>query len=1138
MNAYFKKGFLAIPKLFPLRNRRGLLLACLLMAWMGNILYAQTEGSFNTRIVKGIVYDENKEVLPGAHVLIEGSKEGISTLADGDYSIAIPKNKKVTLIFSFIGMRPEKVVIEAGVKDVKKNVVLKADNYRLDEVVITTGYQNIDPRKSTMAISSVKMEDVLAPHMTTIDQALEGRIPDLLFMQNSGEAGSTARLRVRGTSTILGNREPLWVLDGFVLQDPVDVSPEQLNDPDYINYVGNAISGINPQDIERIDVLKDAAATALYGARASNGVIVVTTKKGQVGAPSISYSNQTKMTMRPRYSDRNINLMNSQERVLFGQELCEMHYVFPKNMPMVGYEGEFYRYQTGQISYDEFKNNVKWYETINTDWFDLLTRDAVTHSHTLSISGGTEQTRYYASLGYTRENGVINTQYTDRYTASMNLNTTLAKNLRVSLRMNGNVRKQNHLPQQVKVLDYAYETTRALPAFNPDGTYYYYKKHGYDVGRGEKYNNLYNYNILNEIDNTSDEYSGNTISANLDLNYRVAEWGDITLAAYYSRSSTLQTTWFGENTNYVAILKNGEVADTPFEGEQGYCELPYGGILNTNNSINENLTGRIQANLRHAFGADEDQMISATFGYEVNMLRSNGVADETRGYYKDRGMKYMSMTEAELVKYPYYLNWMANGHRRLSAGKTNSISGYLTLGYDFKSYFSLGLSGRFDASNKFGSRSNEKFLPVWSVSGRWNIRETFFKNSDVFDDWNLRASYGKTGNMLDGETPNLLIKQGVFDTWYGENTSTVASLPNPNLRWEQTSQTNIGIEASFLGGRLNVGGDWWYKYVEDAFAQIDVSTVNGVQSYRMNNGDLENKGYSIYVSGTPIKTKDWRLYLSTSYSWADNSVKTDVSDTYDLYDYLNGTAIIDGKPVGTFYSYEYKGLNPVTGVPMFDDYEDRQHLLAGKTLTEVVQMIMVESGNREPKFTGSLYATLSYKQFSLNTSFIYSLGSKIRMFQLYTPIANGVASDKNVRKEFADRWSRPGDEKYTNIPTLVSKSDPNYGKYNNHWSNSVSAQQGGIPAFANSLWDMYDKSDLRVVPGDYLKMNNLSLSYTFTGKQLAKTFLKHCRLTFAVNNVFTLASSKLNGQDPTQAGFTSINLSSRPAYTFGLDVTF
>ena len=392
--------------------------------------------------------------------------------------------------------------------------------------------------------------------------------------------------------------------------------------------------------------------------------------------------------------------------------------------------------------------------------------------------------------------------------------------------------------------------------------------------------------------------------------------------------------------------------------------------------------------------------------------------------------------------------------------------------------------------------------------------------------------------MLDGETPNLLIQQDVFNTWYGENTSHVAYLPNPNLRWEQTTQTNIGLELTFFGGRLNIGGDYWRKDVKDAFADVKVSTVNGVYNYRMNNGSLKNSGYSIYVSGTPWKTKDWSLYMSTSYSYSDNTVQTDVNDTYSIYDYLSGTAIIDGKAIGTFYSYEFLGLNPETGIPMFDDFKDRQHLLKGKTLGEAVQLAMIETGNREPKFQGSLYTTLRYKRLSLSTNLIYSFGNKIRMFELYTPIINGINSDKNVRKEFVDRWQRPGDEKTTIIPALISKGDPNYSSYNSHWSTTQAADNAGIPAFGSSLWSMYDKSDIRVVPGDYVKMSNLSMTYNFPTKALEKTMFKSCRLSLAMSNVFTIASKKLNGQDPTQAGFSSINMSQRPSYTFALDVSF
>lgn len=1096
------------------------------------------------RQMKGLVTDENDIPIAGARVRVKETKTAVITDADGRYQIKVPTGK-ATIEISSVGMRARRITLHAGSEAVERNVVLYSLGSNLGEVVITNGYQTIDPRKNTAAISSVKMDDILMPNMTTVDMALEGRIPDLVFTTNSGEAGVTGRVRVRGTSTIVGNREPLWVLDGFILQDPVNVSNDQLNDPDYINYVGNAISGINPEDIDRIDVLKDAAATALYGTRASNGVIVVTTKRGKVGPPTIRYSNQTTITRRPHYGDSDIKLMNSQERMQFGKDLCDAHYVFPTSMPMVGYEGAYYRYQTAQISYAEFLSEVKRYETVNTDWFDLLTENAVTQQHTLSLSGGSENTRYYASAGYTRQNDVVKTQYVDRYTASMNIMANITKNLVANVRFSGNIQKKNHLPGEVGVLDYAYQTTRVLPAYNPDGTLYYYKRHGYTVGDGQKNNDLYNYNILNEMQNSASDYSGNTIITSADLTYRLLGIADFTAAAYYSRSSTLQSTWFGENTNYVAILKNGEADERPATGESGLCELPYGGVYNTNSTINESLTGRLQINLHHSFGGTtkRDHQLSAVIGYEANKIRYTGVADDTRGYFKDRGMKYMSMTGEDLADFPYYQTWLAQGHRTLSKGKTNTLSGYLTASYSYKDFFTLGMSGRFDASNKFGSRSNEKFLPVWSVSGSWNVKETFFKRSayddpGVVDEWKFRVSYGKTGNMLDNQTPNLLIQLGVLDTYYGENISTVSALPNPDLRWEQTSDINFGTDVSLFDGRLTLTGDIWKKHTTDAFAPVNVSTINGVSTFYMNDGSIDNWGYSFRIAGYPIKTRDWKLYISTVYSWASNTVKSGASDNYTIDNYLNGTAIVSGRPVGTFYSYRFLGLNPNNGLPMFDDYRDRQNLLAGKSLAQIVQTVMTESGNRDPKFSGSFYVSLTWKRLTVRGNFNYRIGSKVRLFKLYTPVMQGISSDKNVRYEFLNRWKNPGDEAYTDIPVLLSPGDELYQENASHWSNGLAAKLDKIPVFAGNIWSMYDLSDLRVVPGDYLRMSNLSLSYNFPMKQLKDTPLKSLRFNFSMTNVFTLASSKLNGQSPTQAGFAAVNLSQRPAYTFGLNVSF
>ncbi len=1091
-------------------------------------------------VVKGIVVDDAGEPLIGAAVQVkQGSRTwgGITDL-DGNFSFEIPVSileTKPVMEISFVGFKKSKQNIDAKTKSYR--ITLSSDA-AIEEVVVT-GYGNIDARKKTSAITSLKMDDILGPGMTSIEQALEGRVPDMIFMQNSGEVGATARMRIRGTSTLIGNREPLWVLDGIPLSDPVDVTTEQLNDPDYVNYIGNAISGINPEDIERIDILKDAAATALYGTRAANGVIIITTKKGHIGAPSISYSTQMKVIRRPRYTDGNINLMNSQERMQFGKDLIDLHYTFPSNMTMVGYEGAYMDYVNGLINRDEFQDQVTHFETVNTDWFDILSRDALTQTHTLSLSGGSEKTRYYASLGYTGEDGVVRTQYNDRYTATMNLQTDLTNSLTAKFRLNGSVSKKDYLPGEVSALDYAYNTTRALPAFNEDGSLYYYKRHAYNIGsNGSNGATKYNYNILNEINNTSQTHNSNSLIAQFDLMYRFKQLLDVNLTASYQRSASDNETWYGEKSNYVAQLKNGEEGDTPIPGTAGKCELPYGGVLKKSNSTSENLTARLQANLRHTIGTKH--LLSASLGYEVNMVRTDGYSDEARGYFKERGMKFVnSMTPEDIAEFPDYAAWLAKNHRSVTSGKTNKLSGYLTLSYSYSDYFTLNANGRFDASNKFGSRSNEKLLPVWSVSGMFNLKETFFKDWEFLDDMRMRASYGKTGNMVDGQTPNLLINRGSVDTYFNEYTSTVYALPNPNLKWEQTDQVNGGIDFSFFNRRLTVGFDAYYKKTKDAFTTVNVPAINGVTAYVMNGSDITNKGFSISLSGYPIQTKDWSWFLSTHYSYVKNKVGDDIVNEYDIDHYLNGTAIISGESIGTFYSYKFLGLSPQDGAPMFDDYGDRRHLLEGKSLEDIVKLVLVNSGSREPKFSGAFFSTLKWKQLTLSTSFNYSLGSKIRMFSLYSDILGGISSENNVRKEFVERWQVPGDEKRTNYPALISPGSDAYQSYRYHWSSNAESAQQGFKSFAKNVWTMYDQSDIRVVSGNYLRLSQLSIRYQFPSQMLKKTPFKNLSMDFSTNNVFTLCSSKLKGQDPSQSGFAANTvLSIRPSYTFGLRVSF
>ena len=1085
-------------------------------------------------VIKGVVKDGDGAPLPGVTVMVAGTTVGVTTNAKGEFSLVKPAGRdEVKLAFSFVGMKSQTLVWKG---QELLSVVMEEDTYALDQVnVIYTGYQRIDPRRRTSAISSVNAADVLVPGMTSIDQALEGRIPELQLTLNSGEVGATPRIRVRGTSSLIGNREPLWVLDGFILRDPVNVSNEDLNNPDYINIIGNAIAGINPQDIERIDVLKDAAATALYGTRAANGVIIVTTKRGSVGPARFSYNHTSKLTRRPRYTDKAVDLMNSQERVRFGKELADQHYKFAENMPMVGYEGALYRHQTGKTSWEEFQDEVTWYEQVNTDWFDVLTRDTYSHDHTLSVSGGSEDIRYYVSLGYNHEDGVTKTTKTDRMTSMANLDINFMKNLQVRFALNANIQKKNHLQDNIDAMNYAYNTTRALPAFNEDGSYYFYDKIGY--GGTNQSIAMFRYNILNEIENSSNEYDGNTVGASIDGRYTSIVKGlDLTLAGSYSRSNTLQENWWGEKTHYVARYKNAEYEEAAPKTADGHCLLPYGGILNTTQTMTESYTLRTQLDYRLLFGEDSQHMFSAMGGFEMNGNVTKQNSDQIFGYLKDRGMQIVS--GIDLNDFPDYRDkWLNVNHKKRTHSINHELSGYVTLGYSYKQHFTLNANARTDASNAFGSRANEKLLPIWSVSGMWNAKENLLRNVKWVSNFALRASYGLQGNMQEDQSPNLIIRQGTTDPVYNENLSTVERYPNPNLQWEQTRSWDLGLDFGLFNDRLTLGLSYYDKKTEDCFTTVNVSTVNGVSSYVMNGGSLTNQGYSEFITGYPVRTKDWTWNLSVNWSGNINEVRSGAMDTYTYADYLNGTALVDGEPIETFYSYKFIGLDPKNGVPMFDDYSDRRHLLEYKDLETVVRMAMDKSGSRTPKFSGSFSTSVRWKGLTLSGSFAYSLGSKVRLLSIYEPIMGGVSAENNVRKEFLDRWQVSGDETKTNIPSILSPSHPDYTQYIQHYS----VQSDGsdhIPQFASTVWNMYDNSDLRVVSGNYLRCSSLSLRYNFEPGWLERTPFSNASVSLSALNLFTVSARELKGQHPSQQGFDAISMSVRPSYSFQFSVTF
>ena len=1078
--------------------------------------------------ITGRVVDSNGEPLPGASVWLKDSpKTATATDMDGEFALYSGGQTNVPIVVSYIGMKRKNVNWTGR----RLKITLEDDENKLNDVVVT-GYQVIDKRASTSAITSIKAEDILRPDAMSIDQMLEGRVPDLMYMSNSGESAAAPKIRIRGTSSIIGNREPLWVVDGIVVKDPVPISPDELNDPDYVNRLGNAISGLNPQDIERLDILKDASATAIYGTKAANGVIVITTKRGKEGSPQIRYTNNFTWKRRPRYTDKSVDVLNSKERIALSKELFADHFVYDSYNALVGFEylmDEFYK---GNINQSEFDRQLGWFETVNTDWFDLLTHDSFSQSHTLNISGGGSKSSYYASLGLTDDDDIVKGTTNKRYNAMINLDVNFARWLTAAFSLKGSVSDRSYYQSAVAPLQYAYRASRAIPAYESDGQYYYYRQHEYQGGIGNKYS------ILNELENSGVDQKGNQVSFDANFRFKITDWLSANAIFSYTASNTAINSLWGEKTYYAAKLRGSDYGEDAPEDSA----MPLGGQLTHSTTDLRSWTARVQLDWNKYFN-DDIHNFSGGIGVEANSDNYQGYSNISRGYYPDRGMSFAS--GIDLTKFTNYATWLADNSPVLTNSKNNVLSAYITASYNWKRLIYVNANARIDGSNSFGDRANDKLLPIWSASASFDAAQLdFFKQFTWLDYFSIKGSYGFQGNMLSDQSPVMIIHKDSYNNYYGEYTSTVERNPNPDLRWEKTTSYNIGFEWGFFNRRLQLDASLYWKRTKDAFMSKTISTINGYESYIVNGGDIDNDGYSVGITVRPIDRRDWQWSVSTNFSRAINRIKSlPAGETYELNDFLNGNAIVKGQPVGTFYSYKFIGLSPVDGGPMFDDWFDHTEDLKGLSKYDTYTSVLTASGSREPIMSGNLSTMLRWKDLRLNANFVYSLGAKTRLFGMYGAgtesdgvyaHAGQIKSENNLSRDYLDRWMKPGDEKHTNIPAIIGENHPSYFRYLNHWSSNMDEVQ----TIAGSYWDMYDYSDLRVVSSDYLRLSTLSLSYDLPSRILRPWGCKRLEVTATATNLFTLCDSKLKGQTPTQGGFTTVQLSDRPGFSFGLNVTF
>lgn len=1068
--------------------------------------------------IKGMVADEKGNPLMLVTVNVTGTPFNTISTEDGRFTIELEEGKSLT--FSSVGFQKK---IVRPVPGEALNIRLTAELKEMEEVVVT-GYQEINKRLSASSTVTLQAKDVKEPGSTNIVNMLQGKVAGLSVVKSSGSPNAIPSMRMRGTSTLIGNANPIIVVDGVIRENPNEINPDNLMGVDpsareqYIlknnilakgSLTGNSITGLNVNDVESITFLKDASATAIYGTRAANGVIVITTKKGKSGGMVIDYSSGLGTSRRPAYSQ--LQLMNSQERVRFSREMYEDGYVY-KNVPLkMGYEGSLLDLLNRKISEAEFQQEVADLEKMNTDWFGILFRNTVNIGQHISFSGGSDKTKYYSSLSYSDNKGIAKQDNLKEGSASLNLNTELSRKLRLGFSLGGSYRVSSAY-FGINPLDYALKTSRAISS---SLTY----QIPTEILPGILGPSL-DYNFLHEMKETGNQMKDTKLNASLELNYLLIRGLKLSSLAAGSISSLNAHQYATEFSNYAANTRGynyGSVA--PGSMEEQFSVLPFGGILAPSNSSVYTYNIRNTAEFNRSIFRQDDQL-NVLAGMEIRSVHNDGLDNFIPGYFRERGEGfYISKNSAELFS------------PKRTSTLNNALSLFSTASYSIAGKYILNGNIRTDASNRFGQYANQRFLPVWSIAGRWNAgSEKWLQGNKFINDLYLKASYGFQGNVITSVGPDLilLVNDGTsaMNDAAKEFYLSIKSLPYPDLKWEKTKSVNLEIGGSLLNSVVNFSLAYYRKQTSDAIVSKFIPIEYGVTRMLVNGGNIRNQGYELQLGLNLITTKNlnWRMAINGAKNLNVLQKGTIEATNVNIYDYVNGNVFVENEPISTVYAFSFKGLNPENGFPMFHGLDDEGDKRDKPSFIDYLKPV----GTKDAKISGGLNTNVSYKAFSVSAFFSYRIGSVKFRNPVYSPSSLNIPGpEENLPAILNERWRKAGDELHTVIPAFPRVA---------------STTAGGYVYLANTLnmsrYEMYNYSDVNVVSGAFLRCNTIDLSYRFSDGLIRRLRMKQLSVSGGLSNLFVIADKKLRGQDPEIAGTGTTALPIPKIFTLGLNVTF
>lgn len=1066
---------------------------------------AAQERTITGKILDGSLPDEP---LIGATIAIGDGKLQNGTVTDynGEFTLKVPQDTKV-LTVRYLGYENGKITLVDGTDHYV--VTLKSASHSISEVVVT-GYQKIDRRKLTASVSQLNISDESVGAIKNIDQALGGQIAGLSTLPSTGAPGAPVKIRIRGTASINGTQEPLWVLDGIPLEGTDIPNIDNLNDVNDIYQT--SIAGLNPTDIDNITVLKDAAATAIYGARAANGVIVITTKRGKESRPIVNFN--TRLTFSPKVDINRLNLLNASEKVDLELALLASNYEYRQHKGGVANIldklNEFNAYRAGgwnalSATAQQQINNLR---DINTDWNDILFRNVFNQEYNASVSGGSDRASYYASAGYYDEQGIVKGVENNRYNFTLKGTFKINKKLTLGASIFANQRKQaSFLTDTGGFTNPVYYSREANPYFQPfkaDGSY------NYDTNVQGRESNAPDFNIFEERANTSKRRRDYSIMSIIDAEYKINS--DLKLTSQFGYQFDNYNLCRYQGGDSYAMRKEKEYATYMTSSGVQQTIFPEGGANKTTDSYRRQWLWKAMAEYNHRFAKYHD--VELMLGTEVRHNITQSTSSNAYGYdartLTTKPVVFPSQSIAE--RYPLHQETrLENAY----------VSWYATGSYTYHYRYTLGASVRFDGSDVFGVAKKYRYLPLYSVSALWRVsEEKWMQPLTWISDLRLRASYGLQGNIDKSTSPYLI---GTIDkaSILGKNETIIAAetAPNPNLKWEKTSNVNLGLEAAFLDSRIHFSVDYYHRKSSDLIGIRMLPLETGFASTTINWASMKNDGWELSLSTRNIITRDFHWTTNLNLGFNTNKIINESVAQNSTYPSRQGY------PVGALFAYKTAGLDS-EGYPLFlaadgskvsaANFFKLNRYGASQLTAEQQRAQYTYMGSTDPKCSGGLINNFEYRNWQLGVNFMFNLGMKVRVQPSYSPtyFDRGL----NTNRDILSRWTATNTG--GTFAALMVSTPARLAEYTRY-----------------AEYNTYSMLDIWVRNSSYARMQSLRLGYKLPKKWLVKFGISSASLSLEGRNLLVIASNYNNYLDPETMG----NPFAQPvakSYIFGLNVNF